>query len=108
MLDKHIIPRPRDFDPVDYTVNIFSMYDGETYKVKLLCQNKLMNYIIDRFGENVHTAITDSNHFTATVDVSVSQTFFAWIFQFSGGIRIISPPTVKEQYRKMLEKAREE
>ena len=108
VLDKHIVPRPRDFDPVDYTVNIFSMYDGETYKVKLLCQNRLMNYIIDRFGENVHTFITDSNHFTATVDISVSQTFFAWIFQFSGGIRIISPPAVKEQYRKMLEKAREE
>lgn len=107
VLDEYIMPKPKDFDPVEYTVNIFSMYDGETYKVKLLCQSRLMNYIIDRFGDDVYTTITDDRHFTATVDVSVSQTFFAWVFQFAGGIQIISPPEVKEQYFRMLEKAQQ-
>jgi predicted DNA-binding transcriptional regulator YafY len=105
ILDKCIVPRPENFDPVDYTVNIFSMYDGETYNVTLLCRNELMNYVIDRFGDDVWTEITDEEHFTAEVDVSVSQTFFAWVFQFAGGIRITGPATVKEQYCQMLEKA---
>lgn len=105
ILDKCIVPRPENFDPVDYTVNIFSMYDGKTYNVTLLCRNELMNYVIDRFGDDVRTEITDKEHFTAVVEVSVSQTFFAWVFQFAGGIRITGPAIVKEQYRQMLEKA---
>jgi predicted DNA-binding transcriptional regulator YafY len=105
ILDKCIVPRPENFDPVDYTVNIFSMYDGETYNVTLLCRNELMNYVIDRFGDDVQTEITDEEHFTAEVDVSVSQTFFAWVFQFAGGIQITGPATVKEKYCQMLEKA---
>jgi len=106
ILDKCIVPRPENFDPVDYTVNIFSMYDGETCNVTLLCRNELMNYVIDRFGDDVRTEITDEEHFVAAVEVSVSQTFFAWVFQFAGGIRITGPFVVKEQYRQMLEKAR--
>ena len=105
ILDKCIVPRPENFDPVDYTVNIFSMYDGETYNVTLLCKNELMNYVIDRFGDDVRTEITDEEHFNAEVDVSVSQTFFAWVFQFAGGIRITGPAAVKEQYCQMLKKA---
>ena len=64
-----------------------------------------MKYVIDRFGDDVRTEITDKAHFTATVEVSVGQTFFAWVFQFAGGIRIKGPMAVKEQYRQMLEKA---
>ena len=105
ILAEPIYPRPNGFDPVDYTVNIFSMYDGKIYKVNLLCENRLMNYVIDRFGEDVDTVIMDEAHFRATVKVSVSQTFFAWVFQFAGGIRITSPASVKDQYRQMLEKA---
>lgn len=105
ILDKCIVPRPENFDPVDFTVNIFSMYDGETGDVSLLCRNELMNYVIDRFGDDVRTEIADNEHFTAVVKVSVSQTFFAWVFQFAGGIRIMGPAAVKEQYRQMLEAA---
>ena len=105
ILDKCIVPRPENFDPVDFTVNIFSMYDGETSDVSLLCRNELMNYVIDRFGDDVLTEIADNEHFTAVVKVSVSQTFFAWVFQFAGGIRITGPAAVKEQYRQMLETA---
>ena len=106
ILDKCIVPRPENFDPVDFTVNIFSMYDGETGDVSLLCRNELMNYVIDRFGDDVRTEIADNEHFTAVVEVSVSQTFFAWVFQFAGGIRITGPAAVKDQYRQLLESAR--
>ena len=105
ILDKCIVTRPENFDPVNYTVNIFSMYDGESCEVSLLCRNELMKYVIDRFGEAVRTEITNEEHFTVTTEVSVSQTFFAWVFQFAGGIRITGPTAVKEQYRQMLEKA---
>ena len=70
-------PRPENFDPIDYTVNVFSMYDGDLETVELLCANSVMDPIVDRFGEDIDTEIADSEHFISRVQVSVSQTFFA-------------------------------
>lgn len=105
LLEEPSRPQPDGFDPVDYTVNVFSMYDGKTVAVKLLCANHLMNYVIDRFGDEVKTEIADRGHFTAEVEVSVSQTFFAWVFQFAGDMQILEPEAVKTAYRKTLERA---
>ena len=70
-------PRTENFDPIDYTVNVFSMYDGDLETVELLCENSVMDPIVDRFGEDIDTEIADSEHFISRVQVSVSQTFFA-------------------------------
>lgn len=108
ILEEQSRPAPEGFDPVDYTINIFSMYSGETTTpVELLCENQLMNYVIDRFGDEAKTRIVDGQHFMAEVEISVSQTFFAWVFQFAGGIRITSPEPVVDRYREMLKKAAE-
>ncbi len=93
---------------MDYTVDVFSMFDGKPCKVRLRCENRLMNYVVDRFGEDVQTSIVSKERFDAVVDVSVSQTFFAWVFQFAGAMQIVSPKAVKEQYSEMLDKAREQ
>ena len=56
-----------------------------------------MNYIVDRFGDKVDTVPGDCGHFRAVAEVSVSQTFFAWVFQFNGDIRITAPEEVVSQ-----------
>ena len=61
-----------------------------------------MKVIIDRFGEDVHTEPLGSYCFKAIVDVSVSPTFFGWVFQFSGKMTILSPVEVKTEYSNML------
>ena len=58
-----------------------------------------MNYIIDRFGDDVETAPLDYAHFKAVAKVSVSQTFLGWVFQFNGDIKIIDPVTVVDRYK---------
>ncbi len=105
MLPETVRPRPENCDPVDYTVNVFSMYDGKSVTVKLLCANHLMDYVIDRFGDEVRTAFVDDEHFIAKVEVSVSQTFFAWVFQFTGEMRILEPESIKTEYLRMLKRA---
>ena len=105
LLEIPVRPKPDGFDPVDYTVNVFSMYDGKMVTVKLLCANHLMNYVIDRFGDEVKTTVVDSEHFTADAEVSISQTFFAWVFQFAGEIQILEPENVRTEYKRMIERA---
>lgn len=82
-----------------------AMENTEIICVKLLCKNELMNYIVDKFGDEVETSPTDDSHFKAVVEVSVSQTFFAWVFQFNGEVKVTNPSAVVSRYREMLENA---
>ena len=95
---------PADFDPVSYLKNIIAMYDGKMEKVRLKCEADMMKVIIDRFGKDVFTEPCDDG-FVAEVKVSVSPTFFGWVFGFAGKIKIVSPQSVAAEYKKALKKA---
>lgn len=92
------------FDSSEYTRKVLKMYDGDLpeQEVILIADNKHMLSIIDRFGEDIETAVVDDEHFKAVVTVCPSITFFAWVFQFSGQIRIAEPEDVKERYKNLL------
>lgn len=92
------------FDSSEYTRKVLKMYDGDLpeQEVTLIADNKHMLSIIDRFGEDIETAVVDDEHFKAVVTVCPSITFFAWVFQFSGQIRIAEPEDVKERYKNLL------
>ena len=101
-------PMPKDFDLEHYTKEVFFMYDGEQTKVDLRCDNSLMKTMIDRFGEEVTTLAYDMTSFRLITEVSVSQTFFGWVFGFGGKVQILAPDNVKEQYKQMIMQASEE
>ena len=95
-------PKPEDYDLTAYIKRTFSMYEDEDCTVELLCENRLMKSVVDRFGEDVQVRQADSGHFIATVEVSVSPTFFAWVFTFAGEIKILSPKSVADRYIEQL------
>lgn len=95
-------PKPEDYNPSVFLKQTFSMYDEQPCTVRLLCDNDMMKHIVDKFGESVQTQPSGDVQFIATVDVSVSRTFFGWIFSYNGKIRILGPETVLQQYREQL------
>lgn len=99
------IPPPESYDITEYFEQVFMMFEGEEHTVHLLCDNGLMKTIIDRFGEEVETRPFDNKSFIAVVEVSVSPTFYSWIFTFGSKIKIIEPTEIKEEYKKLLKKA---
>lgn len=102
ILSVDAVPAPEDFDIVEFTKQVFYMYDGEAVLVDLKCDNSLMKTMVDRFGEDITTLVYDENSFKVTVEVSTSPTFFGWIFGFGGKVLILSPESVKEEYRQMI------
>jgi len=96
--DEPIVPAPKDFDPSVYIRSVFQMFDGAEQTVVLRCENALMKSIIDRFGEDVETAVLDDAHFSARVLVSASPTFFGWVFSFAGRMEITAPKSVADEY----------
>ena len=62
----------------------------------------MMNTVLDHFGEKVRTWKIDEEHFAFSAEVSVSTTFFAWVFQFGGKIKIMGPQYVLDTYQQLL------
>ena len=79
------------------------MLNGEECTVTLLCENILMNSIIDRFGEAVPVQIVDADHFSALVTVDLSSNFYGWVFASAGKMKISEPQEAVEGFQKMLE-----
>ncbi|MBR3334821.1 MAG: WYL domain-containing protein [Clostridia bacterium] len=101
------VPEPEGFDIRDYTDKVFRMYGGPEEKVTLRCDLEILDQVIDRFGDGIDIK-PGKKHFTVTVPVSLSTTFYAWVFQYVGKMSIISPEYVREAYAGYLEEALDE
>ena len=100
---------PKGFNLDRHINSMFRMYSAsaERIPVKLICDNDLMDAMIDRFGQSVKTRKGDENHFETDVAVAVNSVFFSWIFGFGGKVKITEPEAVKEKYKEMVLQAAE-
>lgn len=96
-------PIPKNFDVAHYSREVFRMYDNqEIIKVTLICANEVMKGVIDKFGDEIPVNKIDSEHFLTRVKVCASPTFFGWVFQWAGKVRIAGPDTVVQEYLEMI------
>lgn len=77
------------------------MYNSEHCDVELICDNSVMDSIIDRFGQDIETIINDETSFRITVNVATSHVFYSWVFGFEGLVKINAPIEVKEKSNTM-------
>jgi len=109
IMEENAVPMPKRVNIDKYINTVFRMYavNAERVPVELLCENAMMDAMIDRFGKTVKTKIVDPDHFLAEVAVAVNDVFFGWIFGFGGKVKIAGPENVKEQYTEMVRMAAE-
>ena len=101
--DETAVKKPKGFDVSEFFTQEFSMLNGKTCCITLLCENALMNSIIDRFGEDVPTQIVDENHFTVEATVDLSSNFYGWVFASGGKMKITAPQEAVDGFQRMLE-----
>ena len=107
ILEENSSQTPEDFNIDDYINTTFRMFNAEHTDVELLCDNDVIDSIIDRFGENINITEAATENFKITVNVATSLIFYSWIFGFGGKVIILGPDAVREEYVAMLDKARE-
>ena len=105
VLPDRAVPKPKQYSIGDFAEKAFQLFDSGHAQVELLCENSMMNTVLDHFGDKVKTRKADDQHFTFTAEVSVSPTFFAWVFEFGGKIKILGPQSVKDAYGELIKKA---
>lgn len=91
------------FDIAEYSKKTFGMFGGEEDIVRLVCKNKMIGVMIDRFGKEAPIYPAEEGYFTIIVKVSVSPQFFGWIFGLGDAVRIESPVGVAQQFQRKLE-----
>ena len=110
---------PRGFSMSKFLNTTFRMFGTGFTTVTLLCDNDVVDSILDRFGKSVEIQPVDETHFRNSedivpvgpdrfrivVDVAVSNVFYGWVFGFGGKVKIEGPEEVKEEYQKMVRKA---
>ena len=92
-------------NPQAHLDRLFGMYSGEEVTVTLHVKAHLMRAVIDRFGMDVRSfpAKDDPEHAARVyVNVSLSPTFFSWILQFNGDVRIEAPARARDALRDFL------
>ena len=95
----------RNFDMAVYSKKTFGMYAGKEERVTLRCKNHLAGVIIDRFGQDTTFFNTSEDCFEINVKVAVSPLFLSWVMNFGADIKIMSPVSVQEEFRRLATEA---
>ena len=105
ILEEEGTPAPEGFNIDEHINTTFHMFSSAREEVELVCDNDVMDSIIDRFGEDVTTYANDMTSFRTVVNIAVSHVFYSWVFGFGGKVKIKGPDIVKEKYAEMLNAA---
>ena len=102
ILEESADPVPEDFDITRYTREVFRMYDTEeAIPVTLVCENEVMKGVLDAFGMDIKVKRAEKGHFQTTVMACTSPTFYGWLFQWGGKVRITAPEEAVHEYQNM-------
>lgn len=82
----------------------YNMFGGRTETVTLEMSSKLINVVIDRFGESVRLNRISDDRFTVRAEVQISPTFWGWLFQFGTQARVVAPKEVVSEAQVELKK----
>lgn len=92
------------FDTADYSNKIFNMFTGESGQIELCCDNKLIDDILEKFGDEIPLKLYDKDHFTFKADVELSSGLISWIMQYGSDIKVVSPKKLSDA---IVEKTKE-
>lgn len=92
----------KQFDPAKHYNEVFGMFTGETEQVTFEINAKLLDAMIDRFGENIKFTAKESGKLMFTAQVQISPQFFGWCCSFGDLLKIINPTDISNRIKTHL------
>ena len=96
----------KGFKISEYVKKVFSMFHGTAETVRMLCDESVLNVVIDKFGEDVFLRKESDGRFVVTANAVVSPTFYSWVFMLGNKVKLIAPQSVVDGYAEKLEQNR--
>lgn len=91
------------FDSADFANKHFNMFAGESQEIELVCDNSIVENILDRFGEGTKIKKFSDEKFKINVELAVNDGLVSWILQFGKNIEVKSPPELKKMVLERIE-----
>ena len=84
------------FDTADYALKTFNMFGGELCEIELSCNSKILEQVIDRFGDKIHVIGAENRRFSFRIKGLVSEGLVGWIMEFGGDIEVVAPQSLRD------------
>jgi len=93
------------FDSADYSGKLFNMFSGDNQKLRLRCNDSILEEMVDRFGDDcdiTKAQIYTDDTFLLETSCVCSEGLVSWLMQFGDTVEVLSPESLK---RDITEKA---
>lgn len=95
--DKTLIKEFADFDLSKHQLSLVGMFSGKKEKVTFEFDKSVLGAIYDKFGSVVNVVELENGKLKCTVEVQISNPFYAWVCGFGNKLKVISPRELIEQ-----------
>ena len=117
MCNVNIMDRPRrnfeevsryknSFNTADYSKKLYSMFPGDSERVKIRFAKHLVNAVLDRFGMDVSILPEDDNHFIVAAEIIPSEGFISWLFIFGNEAEVLAPLFLRNRIEEKIDSLR--
>ena len=90
----------RYFDSADYAERLFNMFSGELRQLDFICDNSILEEILDRVGKSALITKCDvDRHFRMRMKMVVSEGLISWIMQFGNKLEVVEPAQLRTKVR---------
>lgn len=84
------------FDAAVYARQTFNMFSGEIKEIDLICDNSIIDDILDRFGDKANIMCNDEESFSIRITATMGQGLVSWIMQYGKNITVVKPQELKD------------
>ncbi len=104
LIEQQMRKLPKIEDPYEYAKNKLFMYAGEMIPVSFLCNEKILDQIIDIFGRDAFISKREDGKFVLSTRTSKKGAIFL-AQQFLDSIQILEPEDLRNEFAKDLQSA---
>ena len=95
------------FNTEEYRKQVFSMFGGDSQSVTLKFTANILSDMFDRFGDDIRIKKIAEDVFSVNVVVQTSKTFFAWVVETQGKVKIKLPQKAVDEFNAFVSKIKE-
>ncbi len=101
-----VSPYKSFFDSADYSGKLFNMFSGDNQKLKLRCNDSILEEMVDRFGDDCDITkahIDTGDTFLLETSCVCSEGLVSWLMQFGDKVEVLGPETLKKDIAEKAE-----
>lgn len=95
------------FDMTIHHKSLFGMFTGKPEKVRFEANVRLVDAIIDKFGEDIQFKDLEEGWTSFEAVVQISPQFLGWLLSFGKDMKVTAPKNVVKYLREYVEKLKE-